>query len=180
MLGDIISREHSYMVRLLVVLDQKLNLLKQDKPINYLIINDIVGYLQRHSELTHHPKEDLIYHYFLDHYGENQSIANLAYEHKCLSEMTQEFANLLEMVLQDAVVPHDVFREHLSEFIHQQKKHLDFEERKILPILKRHFTKQDWQEVEALWGSEDTDPLFGQSIDKEYQRLSEYMKSDER
>ncbi|MFH0256060.1 hemerythrin domain-containing protein [Vibrio rumoiensis] len=178
MLGDIISREHSYMVRLLVILDQKLNLLKQDKSINYLIINDIVTYLHRHSEQAHHPKEDLIYHYFLEHYGENQSIANLAYEHQCLSEVTQEFASLLEMVLQDAVVPHDVFREHLGEFIHQQKKHLDFEEREILPLLKRHFTQQDWEQVEALWGDEDNDPLFGQSIDKEYQRLSEYMKAE--
>lgn len=178
MLGEIISREHSYMVRLLVILDQKLNRLKQEKSINYLIINDIVTYLQRHSELTHHPKEDLIYHYFLEHYGQEAKIENLALEHKQLAEVTQEFADLLAMVLQDAVVPNDIFEAHLSNFIHQQKKHLDFEEREILPILKRHFTEQDWQAVEALWGGEDADPLFGQSIDIEYQRLSEYMKSD--
>ncbi|WP_027696259.1 hemerythrin domain-containing protein [Vibrio litoralis] len=178
MLGNIISREHSYMVRLLVILDQKLNFLKQEKPINYLIINDIISYLQRHSEMTHHPKEDLIYHYFLEHYGDNHNIANLLEEHKNLSETTKEFSDLLEMVLQDAVVPNDVFCERLEHFIHQQKKHLDFEEREILPTLKRHFTEQDWLAVEKLWGSEDSDPLFGQSIDKEYQRLSEYMKSD--
>lgn len=178
MLGNIISREHSYMVRLLVILDQKLNFLKQEKPINYLIINDIISYLQRHSEMTHHPKEDLIYHYFLEHYGDNHNIANLLEEHKNLSETTKEFADLLEMVLQDAVVPNDVFCERLEHFIHQQKKHLDFEEREVLPTLKRHFTVQDWLAVEKLWGSEDSDPLFGQSIDKEYQRLSEYMKSD--
>lgn len=178
MLGNIISREHSYMVRLLVILDQKLNFLKQEKPINYLIINDIISYLQRHSEMTHHPKEDLIYHYFLEHYGDNHNIANLLEEHKNLSETTKEFSDLLEMVLQDAVVPNDVFCERLEHFIHQQKKHLDFEEREILPTLKRHFTVQDWLAVEKLWGSEDSDPLFGQSIDKEYQRLSEYMKSD--
>ena len=178
MLGNIISREHSYMVRLLVILDQKLNFLKQEKPINYLIINDIISYLQRHSEMTHHPKEDFIYHYFLEHYGDNHNIANLLEEHKNLSETTKEFSDLLEMVLQDAVVPNDVFCERLEHFIHQQKKHLDFEEREILPTLKRHFTVQDWLAVEKLWGSEDSDPLFGQSIDKEYQRLSEYMKSD--
>lgn len=178
MLGDIISREHSYMVRLLIILDQKLNFIKQERPINYQIINDIVAYLQQHSEVTHHPKEDLIYHYFLEHYGDDHRIANLSNEHNELAETTQEFASLLEMVLQDAVVPNAIFCERLEHFIHQQKKHLDFEEREILPVLKYHFTAEDWQAVEKLWGSEDSDPLFGQSIDKEYQRLSEYMKGD--
>ncbi|WP_086982221.1 hemerythrin domain-containing protein [Vibrio aphrogenes] len=176
MIGDIISREHSYMVRLLVILDQKLNSLKQGEVVNYLIINDIISYLQRHSELTHHPKEDLIYQYFLDHYGQEASIANLSLEHKKLGKTTEEFADLLAMVLQDAVVPHEVFTEYLANFIHQQKKHLDFEEREILPALKQRFTEKDWQQVEILWGNEDVDPLFGQNIEQEYQRLSKYLK----
>lgn len=176
MIGEIISREHSYMVRLLVILDQYLNSLKQGKEVNYLIINDIVSYLQRHSELTHHPKEDLIYHYFLEHYGPETTIANLALEHKQLAETTTSFAELLAMVLQDAVVPNEVFIDHLADFIYQQKKHLDFEEREILPVLKQRFTAQDWQQVEALWGNEDVDPLFGHNIEQEYQRLSKYLK----
>ncbi|MFV0574345.1 MAG: hemerythrin domain-containing protein [Vibrio sp.] len=175
MLGEIISREHSYMVRLLVILDQKLQRLKEGKKINYSIINDVVTYLQKHSEKTHHPKEDIIYHYFIEHYGDQHNIANLEKEHQNLGAITEEFAQLISMVLHDAVVPNDVFVEHLSNFIYQQKKHLDFEEREILPALKKHFTAQDWKNVEELWGGEAHDPLFGQQIDEVYERLAEFM-----
>ncbi|HBV75084.1 MULTISPECIES: hemerythrin domain-containing protein [Vibrio] len=175
MLGEMISREHSYMVRLLVVLDEKLKNLQQDKEINYHIVHDVITYLQSHSEHTHHPKEDIIYHYYMQHYGNVSTIANLAKEHKILAKVTQDFAELIDMVLQDAIVPKDVFIRQLDHFIHEQKRHLDFEEREILPKLKREFSLQDWKEVEALWGEEVNDPLFGQDIEKEYYRLSEYI-----
>lgn len=171
MLSDIVSREHSYMVRLLVILDGILNDLKLEKPIDYKVIAEVIHYFQQHSEHTHHPKEDIIYHYYLDHYGEDENIANLALAHTELAQATQEFANLVEMVNKDAVVPHDVCYQALANFIYQQKKHLDFEEREILPQLKKMFTAQDWQQVETLWGKEDKDPLFGTHIENDYAKL---------
>ncbi|MBD1575327.1 MULTISPECIES: hemerythrin domain-containing protein [Vibrio] len=171
MLGEIISREHSYMVRLLVVLDKLLADLKAEKSIDYNVIAEVIHYLQQHSEQTHHPKEDIIYHYYLEHYGNDEQIANLEQAHHELAQVSQEFAELVEMVNQDAVVPHDVFYQALANFIHQQKKHLDFEEREILPQLKKMFTDQDWQQVESLWGEADKDPLFGADIEQDYAKL---------
>ncbi|OEF22608.1 hemerythrin domain-containing protein [Vibrio rumoiensis] len=178
MLGEIISREHSYMVRLLVILDEKATQLQNDKEIDYQIVHDVIVYLQQHSQQTHHPKEDLIYHYYLEHYGKNSDIANLDNEHKLLDKVTLEFSELVEMVLQDSIVPKEVFIQQLHHFIHEQKRHLDFEEREILPKLKRDFSAKDWEAVESLWGEEVSDPLFGHDIEEEYLRLSSYMKAD--
>lgn len=171
MLSDIVSREHSYMVRLLVILDDILHNLKSEEPVDYKVVAEIIHYLQRHSEQTHHPKEDIIYHYYLEHYGESEKIANLALAHSELAQVTREFSDLVEMVNNDAVVPNDVCYQALAHFIHQQKKHLDFEEREILPQLKKMFTTQDWQQVEKLWGEEDKDPLFGSDIENDYAKL---------
>ncbi len=180
MLRQRISTEHSYMVRLLVILDQQLVKLKDDHKVDYRLINQVVRYLQRHSETTHHPKEDILYHYYLEHYGHDANIENLELEHDDLSAITQEFADLLAMILSDVVVPKEVISEHLSDFIYRQKQHLDFEERKILPQLSQYFSDQDWLNVETLCGAQAIDPVFGDNIASQYQYLADWLQNEEK
>lgn len=85
MMLERIHREHGYMVRLLAILRKKLIRLRDEEPINYSLVKEIVDYLCDHSERTHHPKEDLIYHYFIEKYGEQKQIQNLELEHIELS-----------------------------------------------------------------------------------------------
>lgn len=61
---------------------------------------------------------------------------NLEKEHQELAEKTKEFSMLIEMILQDAVVPQDIFIAQLEDFIESQKRHLELEERKILPLIE--------------------------------------------
>ena len=74
MMIERIRREHGYMVRLLAVLRQKIALLKEEQTINYSLVREIVDYLAHHSERVHHPKEDILYHYYLEHYGHHTDI----------------------------------------------------------------------------------------------------------
>lgn len=66
MMIERIRREHGYMVRLLAILNRKVHLLEKEQPINYGVIKEIVDYLANHSEKIHHPKEDILYHYFIE------------------------------------------------------------------------------------------------------------------
>lgn len=83
------------------------------------------------------------------------------------------------MILQDAVVPQDVFVSHLEEFIHSQKRHLELEERKILPLIEELFTTEDWQQVESLWGENDDDPVFGDTIADRYKQLADRVRQSD-
>ncbi|WED22345.1 hemerythrin domain-containing protein [Vibrio sp. JC009] len=184
MMIEQIRREHGYMVRLLAILRKKLNKIKEEQPINYSLVKEIVDYLSSHSESTHHPKEDILYQYYMEHYGaahtvENQEMKNLELEHKVLSEKTHEFMGIVDMILQDAVVPLDVFSEQLESFILEQKRHLDFEEREILPLISETFTTEDWQAVESQWDKSDDDPVFGDTIADKYKQLAERVRQTE-
>ncbi|TKF22992.1 hemerythrin domain-containing protein [Vibrio genomosp. F6] len=180
MMIERIRREHGYMVRLLAILSTKLKQLNNDQPINYSLVKEVVDYLANHSEKIHHPKEDVLYHYYQEHYGHQQEIENLESQHVTLSEKTHEFLGVVEMILQDAVVPREVFTKQLQEFITDQHEHLDFEEKKIIPLINRAFTTKDWQQVEALWEQEDNDPVFGETIADRYLQLAERVRQTER
>lgn len=179
MMIERIHREHGYMVRLLAILKKKLTRLQNEEPVNYTLLKEVVDYLCDHSERTHHPKEDLIYHYFIEKYGDQHHMSNLEAEHIELSKTTHDFLNVVEMILQDAVVPSEIFTEQLGNFIQQQKRHLDLEEREILPLIDDTFTTKDWQFVETQWGAQEDDPVFGETIADRYKQLAERLKQTE-
>lgn len=176
MMIERIRREHGYMVQLLSILKGKLAQLNREQEINYGLVKEIVSYLISHSEKVHHPKEDIIYHHYLKKYGEQQSIDNLEAEHRTLSDRTGQFLLVVEMILQDAVVPQEVFIEKLDDFIQMQKRHLELEERYILPLIVDAFTVEDWQEVESQWAQPEDDPVFGDTIAEEYKQLAERIR----
>tara|TARA_Y100001956_G_scaffold25730_1_gene25496 strand:+ start:1171 stop:1722 length:552 start_codon:yes stop_codon:yes gene_type:complete len=179
MMIERIRREHGYMVRLLAVLKQKISQLENEQAINYSLLHEIVAYLAEHSERVHHPKEDIIYQYYLDKFGHLESIENLEAEHKELSEKTHAFLSTVEMILQDAVVPQDIFLDQLKEFVSSQRQHLDMEERSVLPIILRNFTVKDWQAVEEKWSVNEDDPVFGDTIAEQYRQLAIRVRQNE-
>ncbi|WP_286295585.1 hemerythrin domain-containing protein [Vibrio apostichopi] len=179
MMIERIRREHGYMARLLAILKNKLECLKQERDINYSLIAEVVHYLMNHSDKVHHPKEDIIYRYYLKQYGSDQVIEDLELEHQLLSEKTADFLGLVDMILQDAVVPQQFFIEQLEGFVSVQKKHMELEERFIIPKIVEAFTVQDWQEVESQWQLPEDDPVFGQTIADQYKQLADRVRQSE-
>ncbi|MBV7299979.1 hemerythrin domain-containing protein [Enterovibrio paralichthyis] len=172
MLVASIHRDHRNISRLLKLLGNKLTALQDEKAVNYNLIRDTVAYLQEHAEKYHHPKEDLIYHYYLERYPDADSVARLDQEHHDLAELTAEFANTVDMILMDAVVPQDLFAEKLNRFISSQKSHLELEERSVLPVLEHTLTTEDWAYLQSQWESEESDPLFGEQVADRFKELA--------
>lgn len=179
MIIERIRREHGYMSRLLAILRRKLVLLQDEKSVNYPLVKEIIDYLSSHSEAVHHPKEDLIYHYYVEKYGKQSGVVDLEEDHKVLAGRTSEFLELIEMVLQDAVVPQDIIISQLSDFIKFQKAHLDMEEKEIIPLILDTFTEEDWAHVELQWSNSDDDPVFGDTIAERYKHLASRVRQEQ-
>ncbi len=174
-----IRREHTYMLRLLALLKRKVEQLKIEQPINYSLVWEVVDYLSTHSDRVHHPKEDILYRHYLTHYGEQETMEDLETEHITLSASSKEFLSTIDMILQDAVVPQHIFLEQLETFIAEQRRHLELEEREILPLIVAAFTTSDWQHVETLWDENEDDPVFGDTIADRYRQLAQYVRQTE-
>lgn len=177
MMLETIHTEHGYINRLLNILRQKLVAIQNGQPVNYSLIKDIVEYLQKHAECCHHPKEDLLYRYYQSHYASSDEMQSLEAEHIELAKLTHEFSDAVDMILMDAVIPLDVFAEKLNTFVSRQKAHLEFEEKHILPLIRRTFTAEDWVAVSAEYEECDCDPLFGDKVSERYRNLAERLKA---
>ncbi|WP_162047069.1 hemerythrin domain-containing protein [Vibrio taketomensis] len=179
MMIEKIRREHGYMLRLLAILADKKERLQQEQPVNYSLIKEIVDYLSEHAEYAHHPKEDILYHYYQEHYGDKDEMENLEFEHKLLEQKTSCFANTVDMILHDAVVPHQMFIGQLEDFVHSQRQHLELEEKHILPMICDRFSVQDWQQVEQKFSHNDDDPVFGDTIAEKYVQLAQRVREND-
>lgn len=175
---EIIHKDHENMNQLLKVLEQKIELLKKDKMIDFQLVEAIIAYLREYSDKYHHPLEDLIYDYFLKNYTVSVGdVTALFDQHKKLKKVTIELDEVLNMVLLDAVVPKKQCIEKLQNFVELQSTHLAYEEQEILPLIKKHLSIDDWNEIKCQWQHQDhKDPLFGDEISQQYQRLAAVIK----
>ncbi|MDD1794156.1 hemerythrin domain-containing protein [Enterovibrio makurazakiensis] len=174
MLVDSIHRDHRNISRLLRLLTDKLAAIRSEQPVDYGYIRDTLLYLKDHAERCHHPKEDLIYHYYLTNYADTEGVAALDEEHETLAALTAEFAISVDMILMDSVIPLDVFAGKLTEFVEQQQRHLELEERSVLPAIEKALTAEDWNYLQSQWEEED-DPLFGEQVAARFKALAAAM-----
>ena len=190
MILDIIQKEHVNMGGLLKFLETKLNELKQDKRIRYDFIKDIIDYLHDYADRYHHPCEDLIYDYYLQHKTDKKdSLNKLAQQHERISDLTERLQDMTDMILMDAVVPQDQYIEALQEFLDVQVRHLNYEEEHIIPMLREELSQADWDailaslpydgisDVDSLEKlSRKADPLFGDKVSERYLELRDNLQ----
>lgn len=189
MILDIIQKEHVNMSALLKFLTAKLDELKQDQSIRYDFIKDIVDYLHDYADRHHHPCEDLIYDYYLQHKKHQpESLHKLAQQHELISELTERVQEMTDMILMDAVVPQEQYVSALEEFLEVQTKHLNYEEEHIIPMLREELNAGDWEAILASLPYEGisdvdsleqlarkADPLFGDTVSERYKALHESL-----
>lgn len=190
---DFIKNDHRNMKILLDVLQQKVVALRNEQPVRYALIRDIVEYLKTYSGKYHHPYEDIIYDYYLAHKTQqNKAINHLESEHEAIAEATDELCSTIEMILLDAIVPLEQFVDQLDEYVRQQLRHMKFEDEQIIPALERELTDDDWKTItdslphdslrEGLSIDElmyQLDPLFGQEVAERYKALHEVLQQSE-
>jgi len=174
----IIHDDHINMSRLLKILTQKIVLLKKDEKIDFRLLETIITYLRSYSDKYHHPLEDLIYDYYINHYGAaSDTVSHLSEQHKELKKVTVELDELLNMVLLDAVVPKDQCTEKLQNFVDLQSAHLTYEEQEVLPLIKETLSPQDWTKIGQQWQHKDhEDPLFGDKVSQQYRKLADIIE----
>jgi len=150
---SLIIKDHKQVELLLNVLTEQLaELESEQQSVNFTLMDDIVNYLRNYIELYHHPKEDLIYSYYLEHYVEDAAMPNrLASEHQSLKFLSRELSSSLNMIQLDSVMPFDELAAQLKEFVNKQRAHIQYETNVVMPLMAEKFTPDDWCHIEHLW-----------------------------
>ncbi len=166
-----LDSDHANIAKLLELIESEILAIEVGKTPDYPLLQDIMYYMVQYPDRFHHPKEDLIFTQLLKRYPEARADVNdLLQEHISIGLAGQEFDRILRTSDADSV---DV-REQLAAagfaYIWALREHMLKEEKKLFPLAMEVFTKEDWQLIDEEVDGID-DPLFGEMIAEEYQRL---------
>ncbi|WKE64715.1 hemerythrin domain-containing protein [Gallaecimonas kandeliae] len=172
---DLLRQDHHRIRRLLALLDAKAAAIRAEQEVQYDLLKAVLDYLHHYVDGVHHSEENELLA-ALDDDNLKEAISK---QHHKLDDATQCLAQRVEMVLMDAVVPHDEMLRSLEEFICEQRAHLAFEEEKLFPVLQERLTEADWQKVRArLEEKAEKDPLFGAEVRADHRALWERLNEE--
>lgn len=164
-----LHQDHVNLNKLLAVLDNKLEELKQGEMPNFVLLADAVDYITTYADAYHHPLEDQMYETFKASGCPEleEVITRCVDEHAQLKQSSDEIIKAVACILSDAVVPMDQFAAKLECFLEQQIEHLNLEEGTLFPLLDEIATDAQWQTLESDLPKMD-DPLFSEKQRQRY------------
>ena len=176
---DALHQEHLNIARLLDILRQKLFAIRSEHPVRYGLMRDVLCYLSEVADQQHHPREDLIYDYYLKYRCSDSILKQrLKNEHFAVAAAGKDLREMVDMILMDAVIPLDHVATALDRFIVLQQHHLDYEEATVFPMLRQTLTEDDWRHLEHNWvHMTGDDPLFGRQVAERYHDLATQLLS---
>ena len=168
---DKLHNDHKNFIQLLSFLENQLHLLEDGEHSNLSATVDAIRYMKEYPDNVHHPLEDIVFKYFIQHHEEaHDKITELLHEHDEMPRLTEKLLEMLEGVLAEIPQNREKLCAHLKEYITVQKEHMSQEEAHVYPILYSKLDEQDWKRIDSELAHIE-DPLFGENVEKSYQEL---------
>ena len=142
---------------------------------DFKLFKAMVHYLDAYPEKRHHPKEDqFLFGPLKARTTEGaDALARLEAEHGLAEARIQALDAALQGYANGAPDGFEAFSDAFETYADFYRNHMLLEEREILPLLKRHFTADDWARADA--GCQATpDPMSGTRTpdgDEDFRRL---------
>jgi hemerythrin-like domain-containing protein len=168
---DILLEEHRNIEKLLVVLEQELEVFDHSEPPDYEILRAIIEYFQDYPEDYHHPKEDIVFEKLkLRDPAAVKRIGDVEAEHQVEAERLQRFAQAVDDILAGREYPRQSFHNVVQEFIEHQRQHMHKEEQLLFPAAVKALQPDDWAGIDARM-SNRKDPLFDDAVETKFTAL---------
>lgn len=175
---DKLHNDHKNFIKLLSFLEKELHLLEECESCDLTLTVDAIKYMKEYPDYVHHPLEDIVFKYFLEHHAEaHEKIKELLHEHDEMPELTEKLLNMLEGVLAEIPQKREDLCAYLKKYISIQKEHMNREEAHVYPILNSKLSEDDWKEIDSELAHIE-DPLFGEKLEKSYQGLFQQIVSE--
>ncbi len=177
---DILLEEHRNIEKLLVVLEQELDVFDHNDSPDYEILQSVIDYFQHYPEGYHHPKEDILFEKLkLRDPAAAKRIGDVEDEHELESERLNRFAEAVSDILAGREYLRQNFHDLVREFIEYQRQHMEKEERLLFPAAAKALRSEDWAEIDSRIENRK-DPLFDGAADRKFHALRQTILRWER
>ncbi len=168
---EILLDEHRNIEKLLLVLEQELEVFDHGGSPDYEILRAVIDYFQDYPEGYHHPKEDLVFAKLkLRDPAAATRIGDTEAEHQTETKRLHRFAQAVEDILAEREYPRQSFHNLVREFVEYQLQHMHKEERLLFPAALEALQADDWAEIDGRLNDRN-DPLFDGAIEGKFDAL---------
>ena len=146
--------------------------IREGKAPDFKLLHAMLYYVREFPERRHHPKEDKVLFAKLKARTSEAGavIADLEQEHARGGQMLNALTVALSNWEAGAALGAKGFEAELNRFADFYWRHMEKEEKRVLPVAEQMFTDQDWKEVEAAFAA-NADPMLGKSTGDEFREL---------
>jgi len=169
---SVIKSEHRNLGAILHTLDQLIVEIQSGKTADFKILHGIMTYLDRFLNTYHHPKEDTyLMPVLVTRYPDASGvIAEFSREHKDGEILFCKMIKALSAFEFTEDLAYSSFDILAREYIQFELAHAGKEERKLLPLVEKHFTANDWKILNDAF-IDNKDPLFSEQPSAEFRDL---------
>ena len=168
---EILLEEHRNIEKLLLVLEQELEVFARSERPDYEILQAIIQYFQDYPESCHHPKEDMVFKKLkVRDPAAAKRIGDVEAEHQVETNRLLRFAQAVADILADREFLRQAFHNVVHDFIEHQRQHMDKEERLLFPSAAKALRPEDWAEIDVRL-NDRKDPLFNGVIENKFHAL---------
>ncbi|MFT0532335.1 hemerythrin domain-containing protein [Castellaniella hirudinis] len=117
---------------------------------DFTLLSSMIEYIAEMPDKLHHPKEDRIFALLRGKTREvDAQLDMLEAEHRDTIAATSRLDRALVHYMQGGAPAFASFRDAVRLYIADEWRHLNTEESSILPVARRLFTPEDWQDINA-------------------------------
>lgn len=175
---DLLQQDHRNISKLLDIFEKQITIMQGGDNPDYRMMQDIMHYMGHYPNEFHHPREEQLYEKIKNRSMEIKSlVSRIDNEHITMGKLTDCIKDRLTEIFNGSIVPTSTIYELSKEFLDIYRKHIEFEERDMFPLIRESLTEQDWMEINASVSNID-DPLFGKTVEDFYQYLYSCIKDE--
>jgi hemerythrin-like domain-containing protein len=168
---DILREEHRNIEKVLLVLEQELDVFDRCEQPDYEVLQAIISYFQDYPDRCHHPKEDMVFEKLKARDPvAAESVGDLEAEHQEETKRLQRLAQALENIVTGREILRKSFDTIVRNFIEHERHHIDMEERALFPAAVKALRPEDWAGIDARL-SDKQDPLANEVIEEKFRFL---------
>ena len=164
-------RDHGNIATLLDRLDSELEIVHEGEVADFELMRDIMVYMTRYPDYTHHPMEDLMFRRWLERDPHARGlVSTLGREHRGLAQKSGALAATLAQVVDGAMVPREEIESRARDYSGFLRHHMKIEEEHAFPGAERALHDEDWERIASAY-AEHEDPVFGPVVHEEFREL---------
>lgn len=170
--------DHRNIARLLSLLEAQIESMHGVDEADYGLMQEIMLYMTSYPDITHHPKEDLMFER-LEARDEraHAPIADLVKEHKELGFKGMALRDIVDRAVEGDALARKEVESRGRHYIELLRRHMEKENKEVFPLAEQSLNEEDWEHIAAAFAAHE-DPLFGSVVQGDYGTLAKSIQGE--